>query len=65
MGVDKSVPKSAITELYKNLSYETLSGARHLSFQAVSDLISKVSFQMKHSTPLNRKRKRRTGRGLI
>ena len=22
-GVDKSIPKSAITELYKNLSYET------------------------------------------
>ena len=56
-GVHKSIPKSAITELYKSLSYETLSGARDFYFQAVSDLISEVSFQIKHSTPLNGKRK--------
>ena len=56
-GVDKSIPKSAITELYKNLSYKTLSGARDLNFQAVSDLISEVSCQIKRSTLLNRKRK--------
>ena len=56
-GVDKFVPKSNITELYKNLSYETLRGARDLDFQAVSDLISEVSFQMKCSTLFNRKRK--------
>ena len=42
--VDKSIPKSAITELYKNLLYETLSGARDFNFQAVSDLVSEVSF---------------------
>ena len=30
--VDKSIPKSAITELYKNFSNETLSGARDLNF---------------------------------
>ena len=41
-GVDKSIPKSAITELYKNLSYETWSGARDFDFQAVSGLISEV-----------------------
>ena len=41
---DKSVPKSAITELYKNLSYKTSSGARYLDFQAVSDLILEVNF---------------------
>ena len=58
-GVDKSIPKSAITELYKNLSYETLSGARDFGFQALSDLISKVSFQIKRSTLLNRKKRRR------
>ena len=52
---DKSVPKSAITELYKNLSYKTLSGARYLDFQAVSDLILEVNFQIKRSTLLNRK----------
>ena len=58
-GVDKSIPKSAVTELYKNLSYETLSGARDFGFQALSDLISKVSFQIKRSTLLNRKKRRR------
>ena len=56
-GVDKSITKSAITELYKNLSYETLSGARDLDFQAVFDLILEVNFQIKRSTLLNRKRK--------
>ena len=56
-GVDKSLPKSTITELYKNLSYETLKGARDLDFQAVSNLISEISFQIKLSTLLNRKRK--------
>ena len=55
--IDKSIPKSAITELYKNLSYETLSSARDLYFQAVSDLILEVNFQIKRSTLLNRKRK--------
>ena len=55
--VDKSIPKSAITELYKNFSNETLSGARDLNFQAVSDLISEVSFQRKRSTVLSKKRK--------
>ena len=31
-GVDKSIPKSSITELYKNLSFETLDNARDLDF---------------------------------
>ena len=56
-GTDKSISKSAITELYQNLSYETLSGARDFNFQAVSDLILEVNFQIKHLTLLNRKRK--------
>ena len=43
--------------MYKDLSYETLSGARDFDFQAASDLISEVSFQTKRSTLLNRKRK--------
>ena len=58
LGVDKSITESAITELYKNLSYETLSGARDLDFQAVFDLILEVNFQIKRSTLLNGKRKR-------
>ena len=28
-GIDISIPRNALTELYKNLSYETLSGARN------------------------------------
>ena len=47
-----------MTKLYKKLSYETLSGARDFDFQAVSDLISEVSFQIKRSTLLNRKKLR-------
>ena len=38
-GLDTSVPKYVITELYKNLSYETLSGVRNFEFSAVSGLI--------------------------
>ena len=45
-----------MTKLYKKLSYETLSGARDFDLQAVSDLISEVSFQIKRSTLLNRKK---------
>ena len=56
-GGDKSIPKSAILELYKNLSYETLSGARDLDFQAFSDLILEKDLQVERSTLLNRKRK--------
>ena len=55
--VDESRPKSTITELYKILLNETLKGARDLNFQAASDLILEVNFQMKRSTLLNRKRK--------
>ena len=51
--------------MYKNLSYETLSGARDLDFQAVSDLISEVSFQVKRSTLLNRKRKEEEDESIL
>ena len=55
-GADKSTSKTAITDLYKNLSYDTLSSARDLDLQGDSDVISEVSFQVKPSTLLNRKR---------
>ena len=55
--VDKSIPKSTITELFKNFSYETLKGAGDLNFQAASDLILEVNFQIKCSALLNSKRK--------
>ena len=53
----KSISKSAITELYKSISYETLGGARNLDSQAVSDLILAVNLQIKRLTLLNKKRK--------
>ena len=56
-GLDTSILKNAITELYKNLSYETSSGARDLVFRVVSDLIGEMSFQIKESTLPNRKRR--------
>ena len=43
---------------YKNLSYETLGGARNFDFQAISDLVLEVNFQINfRSTLLNRRRK--------
>ena len=56
-GLDFSIPKHAITELYKNLLQETLSAARDIEFDAVSDLVGELSFNMKGSTLLNRRRK--------
>ena len=45
--------KYATTELYKNLSYATLSGARPLDFQAISNLIGELSFSIKSFTVQN------------
>ena len=36
--------KNALTELYQNLSYTTLSRARNFEFDATSDLVARVSF---------------------
>ena len=42
--------KDATTELYKNLSYMSLSGARNFEFDAVSDFIVHLSFIIKGNT---------------
>ena len=47
--------KNATTELYKNLSYMSLSGARDFQFNAVSDLIAHLSFLIKKDTLENKK----------
>ena len=52
-----SLSKNALTELYYDLSYETLSGGRDLKFDVILDLTADMSFQMKGSTLLNLKRK--------
>ena len=49
-GLDISTPKNAATELYRNLSYESLSGVGDNEFQAISDLVGDMSFQIKNST---------------
>ena len=43
--------KNAPTELYSNLSYITLSGARDFDFNAVSDLTAKLLFLFKKKQP--------------
>ena len=50
---DHSLIKSALTELYSNLSYITLSGARDFRFEAVSNLNAKISFLLKQTTLQN------------
>ena len=54
---DHSLTKSALTELYPNLSYITFSGARDFRFEAVSALTAKLSFLLKHATVQNIKKK--------
>ena len=56
-GGNISLSKNALTELYYNISFETLIGSRDINFDAISDLTAAMSFQMKHSTPLNLRRK--------
>ena len=48
-GGDIGLSKDTITELYKNLSYKTLSGGRQVEFDKISDLTTHVNFKMKHS----------------
>ena len=55
-GIDISILKMAITELYRNLSYKTLSGGGYFSFDSVSDLTSGIIFKIKRSTLSNRDR---------
>ena len=49
--------KCATTELYKILSYMTLSGRRQFEFQAASDLIGQLSFAIKSFTVQNLKQR--------
>ena len=52
---DHSLIKNATTELYCNLSYMTLSGARDFKFDAVSDLTARLSILIKHTALGNKK----------
>ena len=55
-GVGVREMKNAITELYKNLSYATLSSTNDSHFDATSEFISRLSFSIKKSTLANRYR---------
>ena len=48
-GGDASLSKDKMTELYKNLSFETLCGNQNTEFEKVSDLTAHINFTMKHS----------------
>ena len=49
--------KNSITELYKNLSFATLSGANNFDFNEISDLINALSFSIKKITLANKDRR--------
>ena len=55
-GLNISIPKSAITELYRNFSYETYSDARDHEFQAISDLVG-YEFSNKNRNIITYKKK--------
>ena len=50
---DFSMIQDALTELYSNLSYITLSGARDFDFNAVSNLTAKIFYLLRAATRLN------------
>ena len=52
---DQALIKNALSELYYNLSYLTLSGARDFRFDAISKLTSRLSILLKHATLGNKR----------
>ena len=56
-GVDTKLSKDTITELYKNLSLETLSGQQQIEFGKISDLTSHINIKMTRSMLSNLDRK--------
>ena len=57
-GVNIEIIKNTISELHQNLSYKTLSGAKDFEYNAIFDIITELSFQIKTSTLQNRKQQR-------
>ena len=56
-GGDIGLSKDTTTELYKNLSLETLSSQQQIEFGKISDLTLQINFKMKHSILSNLDRK--------
>ena len=46
-GGDVQLSKDTITELYKNLSLENLSGEHQVEFDKISELTAHINFKMK------------------
>ena len=61
-GEDAIISKNALTKLYYNLSYETLSGGRNFNFESISDLVADMIFPKKKLTLSNLKGKRDQGK---
>ena len=64
-GLRPSISKYALTELYQNLFYKTLSGSKNHVFESASDLIEELSFVIKQSTFANIKRKEKVDKKTI
>ena len=52
---DNTLIKNSISDLYYNLFYMTLSGARDFQFEALSDLTARLSISLKHATLRNKR----------
>ena len=49
--------RNTISELYQNLIFETLSGAREMQFEWISDLVLHITYKLQHSFSLNTDKK--------
>ena len=49
--------RNTISELYQNLIFETLSGAREMQFEWISDLVLHIKYKLQHSFSLNTEKK--------
>ena len=59
---DQRLIKNALTKLYRNLSYITLSGARDFDSNNVSDLTARISFLIKDTSMQNNRNMEREDR---
>ena len=49
--------KNTISELYQNLTFETLSGAREIQFEWISDLVLHITDKLQHCILLSTEKK--------
>ena len=49
---------NTISELYQNLTFETLSGAREIQFEWISDLFLNITYKLQHCILLNIEKKK-------